>query len=84
MDYEAFQSDLMDLLSRYGREGDIACFLFGIAFIDEVGNLRADGCSLVPVPPEDHEEEILRNDCAKKASDLVMQLTENTYLGGGE
>lgn len=82
MNYKQFQDELLELLTKHGR--DLMCFIFGITYMDEDGNIRGDGCSLSRVPPEDHEEQILRDDCAKKASDLVRRLVENTYLERGD
>lgn len=77
MDQKAFISDFAKLLEGYQ---ELAVVVLGITY--ESGNvLRTYGNTFIPVPPRDHEENLLRDDAAKQASELAVKLTMNVYLG---
>ena len=80
MNYRAFQRELQALLKKHDGDGLIACFAFGIAYIEKDGSIRGDAATMVRTPPVDHEEEILRNGAAAQVSAIVRRLVQNTYL----
>lgn len=79
MDLDAFNADILEVLKKY--EKPLAAFVYGMTYQDAEGNIMTYGTTIVPVEVRDHEEEILRNKCAKDVAEKVTQLTKNVYMG---
>ena len=77
MDKRKLAKEIIDVCNKY-KDG-IVTFIFAVSFLNDNNEIEVYGNTLVPVPPKDHEEEILRNNFAKKACELVEDLTKNTY-----
>lgn len=83
MDYDQFRQDLMELVAKYSETAHIMCFVYGVAYLtpEEVDGMYVGVNTLLPVPPKDHEEALLRDVCCKDISNIVNRLVSNTYLG---
>jgi len=73
---EEFKKDLLEVLQRHYDL--IAAFGFGVTYV-EGGVLKLLSNTVVPIPPKDHEDEILRDVVAKKIGETVIDLTRNVY-----
>lgn len=72
MSNKALIDDLCKVFNKHG----IAIAIVSTMQVADNGDLMAWGDTFVASPPEDHEEEVLRQSIAKKASDLVVELAE--------
>lgn len=72
---QQIQADIGEVLVRH----EVSMGLMGVVFIDEGGNLVAEGFTLVRKVPKDHEENLLRDNAAKKVTLLITDLLNNTY-----
>jgi hypothetical protein len=79
MDYNKFKRELIELCKKH-HDG-IITFAYGVVFTDDNDKAHVRAATVVPLPVRDEEEEILRDNCAKKIVDLVVDLTKTVYEG---
>lgn len=79
MDMRQFQADLIEVCTKHYT--GLLAFVFAVAYQEtENGDILGEGNTIIPVPPRDHEEELLRDSTAKKITQLCHDLVKNTYL----
>lgn len=78
MDTKQFSADLREVVERHGK--DIAAFVFSVTYQSPRG-IESYGSTMIPVPPRDEEENILRDKCVRDVCKLIGELTKNIYLG---
>lgn len=76
MDRKQFLADVTELLKKYP---ELAIVVLGITYESPDG-IQCYGNTFIPVPPRDHEEELLRDNAAKQVSRVAADLTKNVYL----
>lgn len=70
-------TEVCNVLGKY----DIACAILSVAILNDEGKIEAHSQTIVPKPPRDHEEEILRDNICKKSTDHLADLVQIVYAG---
>lgn len=72
---QAFKEEIHQVCMKHKS---LAAVIVGCTHL-EANKVYGYSLTLIPIPPKDHEDDIMRDVIAKKMTDLVLELSHNVY-----